>query len=278
VNRRVMLATILSSSNVRYQATITPTVGAELSGNIPLTVDEWWTKNGNWTIGAGIATHTASAANDALSRAATLTVGSWYRFAWDIAARTAGFAWAGVGSPSGQSARSTVGSFIDIGRTTSTTLAFFGHTSFAGSIDNLSCKQITLASCFATPRQTPAGDVIAEASVDCVPGSQIGVAVNIDNAANPLNMVSCYINGVSIFLDKRVAGTASTVFSAAITYGAGKKVRVEKSGTTYKVFYDGVQIGADQTIADAGIIGNTLHMQFATYEGNRFYSWSALPN
>src|SRR5512142_2530760 len=82
----------------RYSRVITPTLGAELSGNVTLDADTWWTKGTNWTIpGTGVAVHAASGGNDALSKATTLTVGQWYRYAWDIVTRTAGGFWAGVG-------------------------------------------------------------------------------------------------------------------------------------------------------------------------------------
>lgn len=262
-----------------FAANIVPVVGpTELSPNVTLDVDTGWTKGTGWTIpGTGVASHAVSGGNDALSKASTLTVGQWYRFSWDVVARTGGGFWAGVGQPSGQ-IRNAVGSYIDIGRTTSTTLAFYANTTGVGSIDNLSCKQITYASCFKTQRRTASGNVIAEAAVTCLAGTQIGVAVNMDSATNPQNLLTAYIDGTKAYLDERVAGAAANLRNGAITYAAGAKIRVEVSGNTAKLYYNGVQVGADVDITGKAYLGNTLHMQFSTYEGNAFGSFSVLPN
>lgn len=259
-----------------FRTAFKPVIGAEVSGNVTLDEDTWWTKTGNWTIGNGVVSHTPAAQVDAVSHLTVLTAGKWYRFEYDVA-WIAGSVWAGVGQPTG-TVRGASGHIVESGRTASTSLAWYSNTAFNGAIDNLSCKMITLATMLKTVKRTPAGNVHAEANIQCIKGNQVGIAVNIDSPSNPQNMVICYTDGTKIYLDKLVGGTWTNVLNSAITYAAGKKIKITKSGTTYKVFYGGAQVGEDQAISDAGVVNNTLHMQFSSYERNRFGSFMVKAN
>lgn len=64
-----------------------------------------------------------------------------------------------------------------------------------------------------------------------------------------------------------MAGTYTSVVSAAATYSAGAEIRVIKDGTAYRLYYNNALVGTG-TIADAGIISQTLHGIFSTYSGN----------
>jgi hypothetical protein len=72
-----------------------------------------------------------------------------------------------------------------------------------------------------------------------------------------------------------VLGTYTEVASADITYGAGKVVRLARSGTAYTVSYDGVAKISAATIADAVFGSAKTWGLFSTHEDNAFddYEW-----
>jgi hypothetical protein len=83
------------------------------------------------------------------------------------------------------------------------------------------------------------------------------------------NLVIAYHNGRdAVLMDKCVNGTWTNLLSSAATYGAGRNVILKRlMGTnTFQALYGVVgsesQIGADQTISDTSIIGNTHHGLF----------------
>lgn len=48
----------------------------------------------------------------------------------------------------------------------------------------------------------------------------------------------------------RVAGTFTSKVNANITYSAGAELKIIASGTTYQLWYNGAQVGTNQTISD----------------------------
>lgn len=136
------------------------------------------------------------------------------------------------------------------------------------TFDNVSIKAITLASLFAT-RDFGVANVDVGAEATLTRGAAAGVVLNLDDAATPANFVIGYHDGAKVKLEKCVAGVYTTLISTTVTYSAGAVVRVVKSGaSTYQLWYGGTQRGTDQTVSDAGIVDNTLHGMFSTYEGN----------
>ena len=142
--------------------------------------------------------------------------------------------------------------------------------------DNLKAYLLSIPSLFATKRYTPTGDVIAKAKLRVPVGLQGGFMVNMGDAASPFtNGVLCTVDRgfdvdstaaprVMARLDKFVAGTRTSVISAAVTYVEGAELEVRKSGTSYTLYYNGTPVAAAATIADATVVDNTLHMQYAT--------------
>jgi hypothetical protein len=65
--------------------------------------------------------------------------------------------------------------------------------------------------------------------------------------------------------------------SGTIAYDASKELAIKVSGTTFSLFYDGVQIGADATINDAAYTGKTEHGIYgnatANASTNDFVAW-----
>jgi hypothetical protein len=136
-------------------------------------------------------------------------------------------------------------------------------------LDDISCKKLTTTTVYAT-FDAGASDVTVKGAWTTVNGTLAGVIMNLDSTTSPLNYVALISNGLqsNLFLWKVVNGTPSQVATGAITYVAGANVELRKSGTTYQMFYNGSQVGADQTISDAGIINNTIHGIISTDGGN----------
>jgi hypothetical protein len=280
----------MTSSNLRYQATITPTLGAELLTDGGF--ENWLDANDltSWTEGpSGTSTVNredtdkltgnfacrmdVSAINDGVQigpLAGVLTVGLWH--VAELVAHISGSAGnvaCGSSSTNGYNSvalttayAAYVNSFIG------TTTGFFlrRHNTSAGKsifMDSISLKQPVPSTTFGPAHATPTGDVIAEGFVTTPANIFGGWAINMDSLTNPKYGVYAVTDRINAYLIKIVNGTP-TLYSTAITYGDHKKLGVYKTGTTYTLYYDGVQVGAPQTIADAGIIDNTLHAQFAT--------------
>lgn len=121
------------------------TLGSELVTNGGFATDTDWTKGTGWTIGSGVATKTAGTAS-VLSQAISLTAGKTYFVTYQIT-RTAGAVTARFtgGTTVSGAARSYRGSYVDllVSVTGNTTLEFSADASFAGSVDNVTVKEVT---------------------------------------------------------------------------------------------------------------------------------------
>lgn len=154
------------------------------------------------------------------------------------------------------------------------------NTSGEGRFDDYSVKPLMLSSLFSSVNiSTP--DVIADVAVtlpSATAGVQAGLVLNLDSASSPANFVIVYLDGQgNVKLDKCVGGTYTNIIAPGITYVVGAVLRVIKDGTKYRVLYNNAEIGTEQTISDAGIINNTRHGLFSTYEGNlleNFIVWA----
>jgi hypothetical protein len=135
--------------------------------------------------------------------------------------------------------------------------------------DDVSFKQLTLSTLFRTANFATA-DVFVSVAVTLTAGTQAGLVLNLDSTSSPANFVSCYHNGSQVVLDKCVGGTYTNLFSSTVTYVAGARLELRKDGTAYRVYYNTVFVGTQQTVSDAGITSNTLHGTFSTYELNEF--------
>lgn len=148
--------------------------------------------------------------------------------------------------------------------------------------DDVSLKIITPTSLFGTRKTTPTGDVTAIVNVTVPVGMDGGVAVNMAVEATPFqDVVIGYIHRYNAttcraFLVKFVSGTRTAVINAAVvTYAANAPLKIVKSGTTYKLYYNDLQVGTDQTISDASVKDNTTHKQFASDPAVQFSNFTA---
>jgi hypothetical protein len=122
------------------------TVGPELVTNGDFATDTDWTKGTDWTIGSGVATKTAGTAAG-LDQAIALVAGERYLLTFDLT-RTAGTLtpqFTGGTTVSG-SGRTASGSYAEVLTAVSgnDTLRLNGNATFAGTIDNVSLKLLTV--------------------------------------------------------------------------------------------------------------------------------------
>jgi hypothetical protein len=143
--------------------------------------------------------------------------------------------------------------------------------------DDVSLKPLTLTSLFGT-LDYGLTHATTKANVTVVSATRAGVVANLDSAASPANFVIASHDGTTARLTKCVAGTYTELISAAATYVAGAAIEIRRtaSSNTYQLFYNGAQVGTDQTISDAGIVSNTLHGYFNTYSGNTLAAFSCV--
>jgi len=144
-------------------------------------------------------------------------------------------------------------------------------------LDDGSIKALSLPTLFA-PVQSGATHVTVSAAATIVAGTQAGVFCNLDSVANPQNFVVGYHDGTKCVMEKAVAGVYTTLVSVTTAYSAGAAVKIIRpaGGNVFQLWYGASQVGTDQTIADAGIIGNTYHGLFSSYSGNTLDSFSAI--
>jgi len=132
-------------------------------------------------------------------------------------------------------------------------------------IDNISLKPLTLSELVNTV-QTSTPDILATVNTPTANtrGSWHGLALNVDSATDPQNMVLAIYNTYTLQLIKMVNGVYTTLISGSVNWVSGAELRVIKDGTTYSVYYNNTLVGTSQTISDASIINNTRHGLFST--------------
>jgi hypothetical protein len=80
------------------------------------------------------------------------------------------------------------------------------------------------------------------------------------------NFVMMYIDGANAQLVSRIGGAYAIVKTGTITYSAAAELRVIVSGTTHKLYYNGLQVSTDGTIDNSGL--GTKVYGFNTFDGN----------
>lgn len=77
-------------------------------------------------------------------------------------------------------------------------------------------------------------------------------------------------NGTNAQLIKRVSGVETTLINTAATYVAGAELRLICEGTKFRLFYNNVAVGSEQTISDTSLQAETLAGVYTTDTGNSF--------
>ena len=248
---------------------ITPTFGSELVANGDMELDSSWInytspvtneRSSEQAHGGTYSRKLVGDSNgDGMYQLVPVTNGIWYRLI--------GWAYVAAGNARVQTSAAqlnlisgllSTASWIQstmIGRAISTanatlTMLQSGAIATTAYFDDISIKAMTFSTAL-----TLLGDILRSTGTwRCTPtvaaGTQAGLAINYTDANN---LVLAYVNRYDgkAYLDKRIAGTWTNVINGAITYGAGKELAVVVNGTTYQLFYDGVQVGTDQTIGDS---------------------------
>ena len=134
---------------------------------------------------------------------------------------------------------------------------------------NNKVQQITLVDMFTT-FATGTPSVLLSGLVNSVGAGvrAVGYITNLDDPAAPVNFLITYHDGTNLHLEKCVAGTYTSLINAAAPFGLTGEIRIHtrRDGANLKVklFYRRASIGAEQTIADAGIIDNNIHGMMST--------------
>jgi len=99
------------------------------------------------------------------------------------------------------------------------------------------------------------------------------------DAANPLqNCILAYHDGTSAVLQKYVGATMTQLLRVTAAYSAGASVEIRRTApTTFQLFYNDVQRGADQTISDAAIVNNKYFGMFSVKASNTCASFQLSP-
>lgn len=117
-------------------------VQAEKVTNGGFDADANWTKGAGFTISGGTLNAAAGSGSNA-EQAGILTVGKWYRVSYEVTAYTAGSVQLLIGSGTAALSRSSVGVGSGIFQCTGNTSLYVNkNATFAGSIDNISIKEI----------------------------------------------------------------------------------------------------------------------------------------
>lgn len=251
-----------------------PALGAELIQNGNMSSAAGWTLGGAWSIGSGIATCTNGTGS--AIRQLVLLPGVWTIGQYDLLTVTGGtFQLTNGTSATNQTAP---GTYYFVTRPASNFAGVNTASAASGTIDNVSFKAITLASMFSTRPYSTHVTVKAQATV--VAGTRAGVVCNLDSATAPANFVIASHDGTTARLTKNVAGTYTELISTAVAYVAGAYVEIRRpaGGDLWQLFYNGSQVGADQTISDAAIKAATLAGLFNTFSSNQLSGFSCVPS
>lgn len=263
---------------VSEKAVCTPGLSAELASTIGFAADQDWTKGTGWAIAAGVATHIATGAGN-LTQAVGV-IGGWYRIGYDITSISASSlnALFGDNAQLGKAYTGLQSNILSFGRAiTSTALGIRAGAATVASVDNATIKRLTLADLFCTvPNQRVSANISAATTI--VADSFAGVVGWLDSYTVPANFIVCYHNGTNLIVDKCVGGVYTNLVNAAAAYSAGATIILKgnRSGSDLLVtaFYNGNQVGTEQTVSDAGIVSNTRHGMFSVYSGNTLDSFS----
>lgn len=235
---------------VTNKAVGTPAQGADVVVNGSFATDTDWTKGAGWAIAAGLAT-AAAASSNLTAIVAPLTLGVWYQTVYDLSGFVGGTVRIRVGGTN-MPTHAANATYTETNRAGGTSLVFVGA-GFTGSLDNVTCKALTLADLFSSVLVSSA-DVWYEVGItlpSATGGVQGGIVCNLDNTAAPANFIIAYLDGAgNVLVDECVAGVYTNKLAAtAVTYVANAPLRVMRSGTQMRVFYNNLAVGGALTMS-----------------------------
>jgi hypothetical protein len=105
-------------------------------------------------------------------------------------------------------------------------------------------------------------------------GGDVGIVVRY---ADSSNYVIGYHDGTSAIMDKVVGGATTNLVTVATGYVAGAFAAIICSGTSFTLFYNNVQRGVTQTVADASLQNGATHGLYTTNTGNSQDAFLTMP-
>lgn len=146
--------------------------------------------------------------------------------------------------------------------------------------DDISIKYHTLSELFSTVYRVHGSPMTIKAKYTIPDGSWGGVVARLDSRGNPQNLIVAFHDKTNIHLMTMIGGAWQTqLINTATTYVAGAIVEIRQTGaTTYQLWYNGSQVGTDQTIDNAAINNNAFFGLFGPYGGAGAGSFFCSPN
>ena len=148
-------------------------------------------------------------------------------------------------------------------------------------LDNFSIapvpSQLTYSSSLFRTVNAGTSDVIADVTIPAYTlGTQAGLVIGLDSAANPANFLVAYLDGLgNATVGQKLNGTYTTIVTAATAaWNTNGVLRIIKDGTAIKLYYNNTLIG--NGTCSASITG-TLAGLFSTYSGNTFDNFTVWP-
>ena len=243
----------------------TPSLGANIIVNGGFDADTDWTKGTGWSIGSGVASVTGDS-GPTLSQN-VLEAQKWYLAQFTVSSYVSGAVY-GWFNATGRTYKQANDTFNQVMWATGATagVRVIG-TGVSLAVDDVSFREFDMSELLSIS-DLSCSDVYASVAITRSDASfPVGLALNWDSDTNPANGVIVHLQESRVYVDKCVAGTWTNVSSTIYTYSAGARLEVHKSGTEYRVYYNNALV-TSQTIADAGIVSNTLHGIFSTNASN----------
>jgi hypothetical protein len=146
------------------------------------------------------------------------------------------------------------------------------------TIDNTVVKAITTTTLLAAGvPQTNTPNVIVKAGWTLTADLPAGTIARLDSTSNPQNFLLACHDRTNARLYKCVSGTYTKLVDAAAAYSAGADVEIRCNGETVQLYYNDVQIGADQTVSDAALLDGGYNLPWSTSAANACGSFSIAP-
>jgi len=242
-------------------------------------VSEVGTGEGHGGVGTGMCNlYTSTSANLFIQPSvAILSTGTWYSVSVTIDTVISSGIKLGAHLPLPSIVWATIGTKRMTGRALGTAFQVIRSGMTDVTFDDVSVKALTFSELFASVDDAATSDVVISADVTLTADTQVGIVMNLDDESNPQNFVIAYHDGTNAKLEKCVAGTYTTVISAAATYSASATLVVIKDGNDYSLYYNNDKIGSTSTISDVGIVSNTKHGLFSTFADNRLDNFTVFP-
>lgn len=244
----------------------TPTVGVtELIVNGGFEADSDWVKGEGWSIGDGVASHTGGGSQ---LYQPVLTVGLWYVGVANFV-RSGGILRlyvGGYGPP-----RTSSGLYSESRRATSNRGGAAADTNGIGTVDNVSVKNLTSLLAY---RNFSIPDARIGATGSISTGYQSGVVARV--SADASQYLLAYHDLTTCYLLKVLTAGTTQLIGITTAYVAGVLPEIRCSGDTIQLFYNGSQVGTDQT--ETTLSANTRHGLFSTDVSNTFSTFTVVRN